>query len=161
MANSISIHWFRNDLRLADNPALSAAAAAGDVVPVYILDDENAGIDAMGAASRWWLHHSLTALDKSLGGHLCVLRGDAKTLIVELAKSVGATEVHWNRCYEPWRIARDSVIKTQLQESGITATSHNGSLLWEPWDVKKDDGAPYKVFTPFYRKGCMKAAPPR
>ncbi|MDA7598413.1 DNA photolyase family protein [Alphaproteobacteria bacterium] len=161
MANSISIHWFRNDLRLADNPALSAAAAAGDVVPVYILDDENAGIDAMGAASRWWLHHSLTALDKSLGGHLCVLRGDAKTLIAELAKSVGATEVHWNRCYEPWRIARDSVIKTQLQESGITATSHNGSLLWEPWDVKKDDGTPYKVFTPFYRKGCMKAAPPR
>jgi len=65
--NNIAIHWFRQDLRLSDNPALSKAVAAGTVMPIYILDDENAAEYAMGAASRWWLHHSLSSLNQSLG----------------------------------------------------------------------------------------------
>ena len=77
MSRPISICWFRQDLRLSDNPALSAAAARGDVLPVYILDDVTAGDDRMGAASRWWLHHSLTVLKESLGGTLYVAAGDA------------------------------------------------------------------------------------
>jgi len=161
MDSPLSICWFRQDLRLADNPALFAAAARGQVLPVYILDDENAGADRMGAASRWWLHHALGALDQSLDGKLYVVRGDAKDILPALAARVGATAVFWNRAYEPWRIARDKALKSSLEESGIEAVSSNGALLWEPWEVRKGDGTPYKVFTPFFRRGCLAAPPPR
>ena len=161
MSRPLSICWFRQDLRLSDNPALCAAAARGDVLPVYILDDVNAGDDAMGAASRWWLHHSLTALKDSLGGVLYVAAGDALSLIPALVRETGASAVFWNRSYEAWRIERDSALKAALTDAGIMAESHNGALLWEPWEVKKGDGTPFKVFTPFYRRGCLAAAPPR
>ena len=161
MPRPLSICWFRHDLRLADNPALTAAAARGDVLPVYILDDVNAGDDRMGAASRWWLHHSLAALRESLGGRLYVASGDAIALIPELAKATGASAVFWNRGYESWRIERDTALKATLRDAGIEAESHNGALLWEPWEVRKADGTPFKVFTPFYRRGCLAAAPPR
>ncbi len=157
----VCIHWFRQDLRLTDNPGLCAAAAAGSVLPLYILDDVNSGDWAMGSASRWWLHHSLCALNASLGGRLLVLRGDPLHLLPALAQEVGATAVHWNRCYEPWRIARDKALKEALQESGVAAHSHNGALLWEPWQVRKSDGTPYQVFTPYYRRGCLGSTPPR
>ena len=161
MDSPLSICWFRQDLRLADNPALVAAAARGQVLPVYVLDDENAGADRMGAASRWWLHHALGALDQSLDGKLYMVRGDAKDILPALAARVCATAVFWNRAYEPWRIARDTALKSSLEESGIEAVSSNGALLWEPWDVRKGDGTPYKVFTPFFRRGCLAAPPPR
>ena len=67
----------------------------------------------------------------------------------------------WNRCYEPWRIARDKLLKARLQDAGFGAESHNGSLLWEPWEVLKADGTAYRVFTPYYRRGCLQQAPPR
>lgn len=114
----------------------------------------------MGGASRWWLHHSLLALNVSLNGNLLVLQGDALTLLPALARQLNATQIVWNRCYEPWRVQRDKRIKELLQQQGTAAHSFNGSLLWEPWQVLKDDQTPYKVFTPFYRRGCMKAAPP-
>ncbi|MDH4108862.1 MAG: DNA photolyase family protein [Gammaproteobacteria bacterium] len=154
------IAWFRQDLRLDDNPAFHAAAEhGGPVLPVYVLDDDNAGEWAMGAASRWWLHRSLAALAESLDGHLYLLRGNAATLLPELARATRATAVHWNRCYEPWRIARDQRIKSELKDAGVTVRSHNGSLLFEPQLVAKADGTPYKVFTPFYRNGCLRQAP--
>ncbi|MGE3143562.1 MAG: deoxyribodipyrimidine photo-lyase, partial [Hyphomonadaceae bacterium] len=70
-----SITWFRQDLRCADNPAWIAANAAGESIPVFILDDETPGVRPIGAASRWWLHHSLEALNASLGGALVLRRG--------------------------------------------------------------------------------------
>ncbi len=161
MSEPLVIHWFRQDLRLADNPALHRAAAAGRVLPVFVLDDESAGRLRRGAASRWWLHHSLAALDRSLQGRLVLLRGDALDLVPALAAQAGATAVHWNRCYEPWRIARDTKLKEKLAAQGVAAVSSNGSLLWEPWDVSNAAGNPYQVFTPFYRKGCLNAGAPR
>jgi deoxyribodipyrimidine photo-lyase len=161
MVRPVSIHWFRQDLRLTDNPALSAAAAKGAIIPVYILDDDNAGAHKMGGASRWWLHKSLTALNASLDGKLIVLRGDPVKHLAALATQSGAGSVQWNRCYEPWRIARDQVIKTDLASQGLDVSSHNGSLLWEPWEITKADGTPYRVFTPYYRRGCLAAQPPR
>ena len=146
---------------MSDNPALSAATRHGKVLPVYILDDENAGDYAMGSASRWWLHHSLSALNASLGGALSVYRGNAVEVLPELVNRQRVRTVCWNRCYEPWRTARDAKIKACLQTQGIDVISMNGSLLWEPWTIKKDDGSPYRVFTPFYRKGCLRAPPPR
>ncbi|MEK9620747.1 MAG: deoxyribodipyrimidine photo-lyase [Alphaproteobacteria bacterium] len=161
MTSSPTIHWFRQDLRLSDNPALCAAAAAGAVVPIYILDDETAGQDRMGSASRWWLHHSLAALNLALDGKLLFFRGDAATILANLVKQIEAGGVYWNRCYEPWRITRDTALKKRLGDLGVTVESHNGSLLWEPWDIAKQDGTPYRVFTPFYRRGCLSATPPR
>ena len=161
MARPVSLHWFRQDLRLADNPALTAAAQDGAVIPVYILDDYHAGDHKMGGASRWWLHHSLHALNDSLDGKLVVLRGDPATHLAALAAVSGAVSVHWNRCYEPWRIARDTEIKADLAARGLVVESHNGSLLWEPWEVTKADGTPYRVFTPYFRRGCLSAQPPR
>lgn len=160
-AKPLSIAWFRQDLRLSDNPALSAAATAGNVLPIYILDDVNAGNWAMGAASRAWLHHSLESLNRTLDGRLRIFRGDAREVVNQLAASLPVGSVFWNRCYEPWRINRDARVKADLLERGIDTRSFNASLLWEPWSVSKNDGTPYRVFTPFYQKGCLSLPTPR
>ena len=156
-----TIHWFRQDLRLADNPSLTHAAENGQVLPVYILDDMNAGEHQMGGASRWWLHYSLTDLNKNLDGKLAIFAGDPQQILLELAERHNVSAVCWNRCYEPWRIERDKQIKAELKSKGIEVKSFNGSLLWEPWEPLKKDGTPYRVFTPFYRKGCLDQPPPR
>lgn len=161
MSNSVAIMWFRQDLRLADNPALSRAAQSGRLLPIYILDDETAADQAMGGASRWWLHHALVKLNRDLDGALRLYRGRAEDLLPQLVDIHGANLVCWNRCYEPWRIARDRSIKSALTEAGVEVESDNGTLLWEPWEVLKKDGTPYRVFTPFYRRGCLSAAQPR
>ena len=114
----------------------------------------------MGGASRWWLHQSLSALNQSLQGRLLVLTGDPLVLLPALARLINADQIMWNRCYEPWRVQRDKRLKELLQQQGTTAHSFNGSLLWEPWQVLKEDQTPYKVFTPYFRRGCMKAAAP-
>ena len=154
--SNINIVWFRQDLRIKDNPALiEAAKNNAKVIPIYILDDENAGEWKMGAASRWWLHKSLNSLNNSLQENLRVFQGKADKVLLKLAKASNADGVYWNRCYEPWRIARDQFIKSELKLGGVDVKSFNASLLFEPPKIKKKDGTPYKVFTPFYRKGCL------
>ncbi len=155
------IHWFRQDLRLSDNPSLLHAADQGDVLPIYILDDESAGAHKMGGASRVWLHHSLHQLNESLDGRLRLFQGDATKIIASLIEDHDIKGVFWNRCYEPWRITRDEDIKEYLKQNDMQVKSFNGSLLWEPWVPLKDDGTPYRVFTPFYKNGCLKSDPPR
>lgn len=161
MTDSVAIHWFRQDLRLSDNPSLILAAQHKNVLPIYILDDDYAGEYAMGGASRWWLHHSLAAINATLDGTLSFYQGNPIDIFHDITTRFNVEAVYWNRCYEPWRIERDAAIKEQLTAKGITVKSSNGSLLWEPWTISKNDGTPYKVFTPFYRKGCLQAASPR
>jgi deoxyribodipyrimidine photo-lyase len=156
------IVWFRRDLRLADNPALAAAAASGaPVVPVFVLDDETPGPWRPGGAARWWLHHSLAALAKSLAPHapLILRRGRAEAVIPALAREIGAGRVVWNRCYEPYAVARDTALKAALQVAAIAAESFNAALLFEPWTVLTGAGTPYKVFTPFWN-ACRAPPPP-
>ncbi|MDN2660353.1 deoxyribodipyrimidine photo-lyase [Neptunomonas sp. CHC150] len=161
MSQAPVIFWFRQDLRLADNPGLCAAIDAGQVIPVYILDDVNSK-PAMGSASRWWLHHSLSSLNASLSNKLNFYKGDAHHILLKLVQQNNVKGVYWNRCYEPWRMQRDTQIKEALKkELSVEAHSFNGSLLWEPWQIAKKDETPYKVFTPYYRKGCLNAVPPR
>lgn len=161
MTRPIVLHWFRQDLRVLDNPALHAAADAGRVLPVFILDDEDAGELASGGASRVWLHHSLKSLDQSLRNKLACFSGSAESILDRLLDEHDIEAVYWNRCYEPWRVERDQRIKEKLKKAGTAVKSFNGSLLWEPWEPLKADGTPYKVFTPFYKKGCLNAPPPR
>ena len=145
-----TIVWFRQDLRLADNPALAHAASLGPIVPVYILDETSPSDGRrLGGASRWWLHHSLAALKENLGG-LVLMRGDPRALLLELARKTSATGVVWNRCYEPHAIARDRQLKTDIASAGLDVQSFNGSLLHEPWEVATGGGGPYKVFTQFW-----------
>jgi deoxyribodipyrimidine photo-lyase len=161
MKDKVAIHWFRQDLRLSDNPALKRASQHDNVLPIYILDDINAAENRMGAASRLWLHHSLQSLNKSLDNALSIYCGDPIDILDDIIARFNVTTVYWNRCYEPWRINRDKTIKAHLKEKNIVVESTNGSLLWEPWEIENKSGSPYKVFTPFYRKGCLLAAPPR
>ena len=146
------IVWFRQDLRLADNPALRAAAATGaPVLPLFVLDDETPGEWKWGGASRWWLHHSLAALNKSLKGHLVLRRGEAGKIITSLVKDVGAQAVVWNRCYEPFALERDRKLADQLGKAGIQVQTFNAALLHEPWEIKNKSGKPFQVFTPFWK----------
>jgi deoxyribodipyrimidine photo-lyase len=156
-----TIVWFRQDLRLADNPAVWEACQNGDIVPIYILDDQSPGPWSIGGASRWWLHQALLSLDKSLQGKLNIFRGDTLEVLTSVAQEYGARAVFWNRCYEPWRMQRDGKLKTQLKAAGYEIQSFNGSLLWEPWQVLKKDNTPYRVFTPYYRRGCLPHSDPR
>src|SRR5271169_5695736 len=126
----VTLLWFRRDLRLADNPALDAAVASGrPIIPVFIMDDADAGNWPTGAASRWWLHGSLNALTKSLnarGSRLILRNGPAVEVIPRLVMETGASAVYWNRRYEPWATTRDERIKTMLTQSGgVKARSFN------------------------------------
>ena len=150
------ILWFRQDLRLRDNPALLAAHESGQVIiPLYILDDVNSGEWRMGTASRWWLHQSLKALNKGLDDALVFEKGNPQDILMEIVEKTGADKIYWNRCYEPWCIARDKAIKKNLKNDGLSVHSFNGSLLFEPHKILKENGTPYRVFTPFYKKGCL------
>jgi len=135
-----TLHWFRNDLRLQDNPALLAACQQGEVLPVFILDTDEPVRSVLGGASRAWLHQSLTALDASLNNNLVMLKGSAQTLIPDLCARYQIEAVTWNRGYEPWTIQRDSGLKAALKANGLSVTSYNGALLFEPWDTVKKDG---------------------
>ena len=141
--------WFRQDLRLRDNPALVAAAARGPIVPVFILDDTDKTWGP-GAASRWWLHHSLGAMRQELGA-LSFYRGDPKELLPKLAAEAKVSAVYWNRCYDAHAVARDTAIKDRLKKDGVEVKSFNAALLNEPWDIKTGSGGHYKVCTPYWR----------
>lgn len=158
MSMTPSLVWFRQDLRLEDNPAMAAAMARGGaVVPIYILDDAAEGNWPMGAASRWWLHRALLGLDGRLrerGSHLVLARGNAADVLQGLVKTTGAGAVFWNRRYEPAAIARDSAIKSALMASGIEAKSFCAALLFEPHSIRNKQGRPFQVFTPFW-KHCL------
>jgi len=159
--NKTSIYWFRQDLRLSDNPALSKALEDDSVIVIYILDVINSGQYFLGGASRWWLHNSLLKLNQDLDNRLSVYKGDPENIINILCKQYNIKNIYWNRCYEPWRVNRDKKIKKSLQLSSIEAHTFNGSLLWEPWEILKNDDTPYKVFSPFYKNGCLNAQPPK
>ena len=161
MKKGTAIHWFRQDLRLSDNPALDSAAQYETLIPIYILDEVNSGEFKMGAASKWWLHQSLTKLNESLDGKLLVYQGNPHEILNKLIEEQEVSYVTWSRCYEPWRIDRDKEIKRNFEDKNVAVESYSASLLWEPWTISKDDGTPYRVFTPFYKKGCLNSEEPR
>lgn len=157
---STAIVWFRRDLRLRDNPALQAAIGAGhQIVPVYIHAPQEEGAWAPGAASDAWLHHSLQQLDaqlRAIGSALVLRNGDSMAQLQALIAESGAEAVYWNRKYEPATQPRDAAIKRGLREQGLQVESHNGYLLFEPWELATLQGGPYKVFTPFWRNALTR-----
>jgi len=150
---TIGIVWFRQDLRLSDNPALQAAReVCKTIIPVFIDDPMVRSVSHLGQASSVWLHHSLKALNTSLeksGASLVLARGDSLGVLSRLIEVSGATRIFWNRCYDPGSIKRDTVIKSELE--ALHPKTFNGSLIHEPWQILKKDGTPYRVYTPFWR----------
>ena len=149
------IYWFRQDLRLRDLPGLSAALATGrPVLACFILDEESPGQWQVGGASRWWLHHSLSALARDIeaaGGQLHLARGRPDRILAGLAEKTGADLVCCSRQYEPWARQLEEELHASLGSGGVELKRYSGSLLWEPETVKSQAGTPFKVFTPFWR----------
>lgn len=156
--------WLREDLRIADNPALHAAAELGQAVTVlFVFDELSPGVRPLGGASRWWLHHSLEALSTELaqlGVRLVIRSGAAREVLTELLAAHPMTHVFWNRRYGLAEREIDTALKAELRERGITVQSFHANLFNEPWQVETDAGRPYTVFTPYYRK-CLTFALPR
>lgn len=153
-----SLVWLRDDLRLDDNPALTAAETLGlPLTVVYVLDEESAGIRPLGGAVKWWLHHSLTVLATSLearGSRLVLRRGPAGDVIRQLATQTHAGHLFWNRRYGLPERTVDADLKAWAGENDIEASSFQANLLFEPWTIRTGAGGPYKVYTPFWR-ACL------
>ena len=162
MSNNTALVWFRNDLRLSDNPAFRAAVDSGlGVAAVYILDDGKPF--APGGAARWWLHHSLNSLAADLkkrGVDLTLRRGDELDCIESVASDLGAAAVYWNRRYDRQSIETDKKAKEKFKSADIAVTSFSGTLLREPWEVRTQQDNWYKVYTPFW-KALQKMGPVR
>jgi deoxyribodipyrimidine photo-lyase len=151
MTQHRSIMWFRRDLRLGDHPALVAAGSDGhEVVPVFVVDPAFADV---GAPRLAYLHDCLAALDADLrersGTGLVVRRGDPVEEIPRLAEEVGADRVFVSRDYGPYGRRRDAAVADRLRRSDRTLKGVGSPYAVPPGSVRKDDGDPYAVFTPF------------
>ncbi len=155
MTKPISIVWFRQDLRIADNPALFEAVKVGSVLPIYILDDLASKPCKLGDVTKVYLHQALQYLDKSLDGNLNLYMGNPEKIISQLAKTYSVKHIYWNRCYEPWLMAYDEKIENILKNLNIDYTIFNGSYLWNPTEIIKEDGSYYKVFGAYKRKTML------
>jgi deoxyribodipyrimidine photo-lyase len=149
------IVWFRRDLRLADNPAVAAAAESGRaVIPLFVLDDGADGLRPLGGASKWWLDKSLRALDGALrerGSRLIVRSGASAEILPALAAELGAAEVLWGSTYEPGAERRDKGVQDRLETAGVGVRRFPGSFLNPPGSVVNGSGETYRVFTPYWR----------
>lgn len=151
---STALVWLRNDLRLADNPALAAAFEDADNVVALYVHETDKGLRPIGGAARWWLHRSLQQLARdlaSIGVPLHVETGSSEAVIAAILKDTGAQSLHWNRRYGPAERDLDSRIKQSLRDNGTKVTSHPGNVLAEPWTIETGQGKPYSVFTPFWK----------
>jgi deoxyribodipyrimidine photo-lyase len=150
-----SLVWFRQDLRLQDNPALEAALDRGaPIIPVFIWAPDEEKPWSPGAASRWWLHHSLKALSREL--HQCKSRliigtGPTQACLSRWLDETGADAIFWNRRYEPAVCRRDQTLQAGLRWRGVSAESLNGSLLHEPSTIQNSLHKPFRVFSAFWR----------
>ena len=149
------LYWVRDDLRIRQNPALSAALASGRPVHIaYIYDPDGASGPILGGAQRWWLHESLAALDQEIRAHCNQLHfyvGNPKIVLRAIAERLNAGLVVWNRRYHPAQIAFDTAMKSDIEAMGVPVKSFSASLLNEPWTVTSKTGGPMKVFTPYWR----------
>jgi len=149
------IMWFRRDLRLADNPALSAAITQANadqndqILPLYVLGPRTWA--AMSPVQKHYLMNSLASLNDSLGGSLVIKYGDAREIIPELAAQIDASKVHAAQLHTPNAIARDAQVSAALIAADRELIFTGSAYAVAPGRVTKDDGIFYKVYTPFYK----------
>ena len=151
---STTILLFRQDMRLNDHPALATAAKRGEVLPVFIYDENVAGSWGLGGASQWWLHESLTSLSGAIsaqGGQLVLRRGDTLEALLQLQEVSHADAIYFSRQYQPWSSALESSIYDTFTAKNVEVKRFPGTLLHEPGSVLTGSGTLFKVFTPFWR----------
>jgi len=161
--------WFRQDLRLTDNPALHYANETGKpVIAVFVYDTTNEKIRNYGAAQKWWLNHSLTSLKQDLEkiqSTLILRSGPTQTALESIVEETGASAIYWNRRYGELEQNTDAEIKASFTEAGLDAKSFDGLLMHEPTRAKTKAGNPYRVYTPFWKNfvasGPVRAPLPR
>ena len=163
--------WFRNDLRLSDNPALHAAAATGaPVVPVFILDDDapaigEPAVQADGGSMA--ASPSCSVRLEAIGSRLILARGPTRDVLLRLARETEAQAVYCARAYEPWASRLEARLKADLDDIGVDLKRHRGALLFEPESLRTQQGASFQVYTPFSRAALADGetgailAPPR
>ena len=155
--------WFRDDLRVGDNPALRAALDSGrPVLCFYIFDNASPEIRPLGGAARWWLHGALANLSDNLdkrGNRLHLFSGAAEELVPRVVAEADAAALYWNRRYGPEREI-DARLKQRLRDDGLEVKSFPGRLVYEPGSVLNQSGGYYKVFTPFNRAAVAHDPPP-
>lgn len=165
MAHNATIVWFQRDFRVGDNPALLSAVERGSpVIPVFIWSPDDEGDWPPGAASRWWLHHSLASLDRDLrklGSRLILREGDSMQVLQDLIVECEAGALYWNRRYEPSLVAREADIKSEFRSQNIAVESYNGSLLYEPWELLTQQEKPFRVFGAYWKACVSQTEPPQ
>jgi deoxyribodipyrimidine photo-lyase len=153
---SISIHWFRRDLRLNDNHGLFKALSSGHkVIPLFIFDADILGELERDDARVSFLHDTLSEMDahlKSIGSGLLILHGNPLDVWKKIISTYPLAEVHTNSDYEPYALKRDAEVRTLLEGKGIAFNSHKDQVIFEKSEVTKDDGLPYTVYTPYSKK---------
>jgi deoxyribodipyrimidine photo-lyase len=150
-----SIFWFRQDLRLTDNPALTAAATNSAILPIYILDDLAPTKFSLGDCSKAWLYYALQSLNKFLDNKLNYYLGDPSDIIIKLIRQYNIKQVFINRCYEPWYLHQEKQLAKKLASLQVELLVYNGNYLWDPQQILKDDGSYYKVYSAYKRKACL------
>ncbi len=153
MSSSV-LWWVRDDRRLADNPALSDALAREGAVIAVFVHETDPELRPIGAATRWWLHHSLNCLEADLAGlgvPLLVESGPAAETLSRLAAQHGAERLVFNRRYGPAQRLVDERVRRRLEQAGSAVADFPGSLLTEPLDLQTKAGTPFSVFAPFFK----------
>ena len=152
---------FKNNLRIQDNPVLYNAVKNNHIIPVYILDEHYTSKN-LGSASKYWLHNALQSLNSSLNNKLLFFKGETQSIIDKLIDQFDVKDIYCEEAFLQDDIKLLKKLKLFLASRNISLHIFNCTLLWEPYSVLKDDGTPYKVFTPFYRKGCVdRIVPPQ
>lgn len=158
----INCIWFRQDLRLIDNPALYFASQENHPLLCLYIFDQNA-LPKMGSAQKWWLYHSLKSLEQALhnkGLQLHYLSGDPSSLMLEVIKRCAVQSLYWNRCYEPYQLKRDLAISRILEEKNIPVQIFDRFLLQAPWEGLNQKNQPYQVFTQYWKNANRIRQPP-
>ena len=159
-----TLFLFRNDLRLNDNQALSAARKTGQpLILLYIFDDsvQHENIRGMGSASRWWLYHSLNSLIRDLkkhNGKLILRRGDTLKILEEIIGQSNPNKLFFSRGYEPYQCHIEDKIYARWHNA-IAIKRYSGFMLYEPELIRTDNDEFYKVFTPFWKNYLQQPAP--
>tara|TARA_X000001036_G_scaffold310500_1_gene289234 strand:+ start:801 stop:2168 length:1368 start_codon:yes stop_codon:yes gene_type:complete len=154
-----NIVLFRNNLRVHDNPVLQQAVKSGEILPLYIYD-QDCNEKKLGSASRYWLHNALDSLNSSLGNAIVFKRGNYINTLKNIVEDYSIDCVYIDKSYTPNEITLDIKIESMLFDIGRELKSINCSLLWEPSKILKSDESPYKVFTPYYKRGCLESSQP-
>ena len=161
LSSMTSLVLFKNNLRINDNDILFDACKDNKkILPVYILDEKNTD-KPLGSSSKYWLHKSLESLNNKLNNNLQVFKGDTIKIISSLLDLHSINQIYCEEAFLSMDITLFDKLQNLCSLKNIDLNTRNCTLLWKPYHILKSDDTPYKVFTPFYRRGCLTSTVPQ